>query len=140
MSWARLQPTCIQRDWNDRRKFMGHFPECEYAAELQDPPLDVIHQVRFAPAAGSAAEALDDGYWHHAVIKNNSRADSVDLLVMTYAMADQGYQEAIHITILPKGIKSLSQIHLGYPMEVVSLGAEAELEIVLIGQKAQVAV
>lgn len=138
MAWAKVQPNCIHRDLNDRRKFMGHFPEGEYDAGVEDPAYDVIHQIRFAPAAGSAAEALEDGYWHKAIIKNKSQTDSVDLYVMTYPMADQGYQEGVHITILPKGIKSLGVVHLGYPMEVVSLGAEAELEIVLIGVKAQV--
>ncbi len=130
MPWAAIQPNCIARDHNDVRKFMGHFPQAEY--QYPQDPYEVLHLRQIAPAAGNPAETIHQGNWRCAVVKNLSKTDMVDLYVLTSRMNIEAV-EAQHLTILPKAILTLCRIYRYTPMEIVSLGAEAEMEIVLIG-------
>ncbi len=131
MGWTRIQANCISRDWNDRRKFMGHFPPTTYAENGY--PCDIIHEIVFASAITAAPRLLYDGEWIKAIIKNNSTTESIELTALTVRMVLEGIFVPAHITILPGGIKSICGIPAGDPLQIQSLGAEAECEVVLIG-------
>jgi hypothetical protein len=131
MGWAQIQPNCIERDHNDVRKFMGHFPQAEY--EDVQSPYTVLHFRQFAPAVGNPAEELYEGEWKVAIIKNLSATETVNVYGRTIRMSIEGIFDGRNLTLLPRGIITLCRTHSNTTTEVVSLGAEAELEVLLVG-------